>query len=87
MRSYPTLYRGVEYRSRLEARWAAFFTEIGWRTTRIHCQANSDPSSAADSQFHPPAGVLGEFWHDSGTGWNDGEKFGANSRWSWDTGL
>lgn len=29
MQSYPTLYRGVEYRSRLEARWAAFFTEIG----------------------------------------------------------
>lgn len=26
----PTLYRGVQYRSRLEARWAAFFDEIGW---------------------------------------------------------
>ncbi len=27
----PTLYDGVRYRSRLEARYAAFFTEIGWR--------------------------------------------------------
>lgn len=28
-----TLYRGIEFRSRLEARWAAFFTEIGWAYT------------------------------------------------------
>lgn len=28
-----TLYRGIEYRSRLEARWAAFFSGIGWRYT------------------------------------------------------
>lgn len=28
-----TLYSGIEYRSRLEARWAAFFDEIGWRHT------------------------------------------------------
>lgn len=27
----PTVYRGVQYRSRLEARWAAFFTLMGWR--------------------------------------------------------
>jgi hypothetical protein len=26
----PTLYRGIEYRSRLEARWAAFFSGLGW---------------------------------------------------------
>jgi len=26
----PTLYRGVRYRSRLEARWAAFFSLLGW---------------------------------------------------------
>lgn len=26
----PTHYRGVLYRSRLEAKWAAFFDEIGW---------------------------------------------------------
>jgi hypothetical protein len=26
----PTLYRGVQYRSRLEARWAAFFDLVGW---------------------------------------------------------
>jgi hypothetical protein len=27
----PTLYKGREYRSRLEARWAAFFDLAGWR--------------------------------------------------------
>ena len=26
----PTMYRGRQYRSRLEARWAAFFTILGW---------------------------------------------------------
>lgn len=27
----PTLYRGVQYRSRLEARWATFFDLLGWK--------------------------------------------------------
>lgn len=27
----PTVYRGRQYRSRLEAKWAAFFDLIGWR--------------------------------------------------------
>src|SRR4051812_23407737 len=26
----PTCYRGVQYRSRLEAKWAAFFDLLGW---------------------------------------------------------
>lgn len=26
----PTLYQGVQYRSRLEAKWAAFFDLLGW---------------------------------------------------------
>jgi hypothetical protein len=30
-RGIPTVYAGIEFRSRLEARWAAFFDEIGWR--------------------------------------------------------
>lgn len=29
----PTVYRGVRYRSRLEARWAAFFDQLGWNHT------------------------------------------------------
>lgn len=29
----PTVYNGVKYRSRLEARWAAFFDLLGWRHT------------------------------------------------------
>lgn len=28
-----TIYRGIEYRSRLEARWASFFTGLGWHFT------------------------------------------------------
>lgn len=28
--SIPTIYRGRRYRSRLEARWAAFFDLLGW---------------------------------------------------------
>lgn len=31
MQSYPTIYKGVRYRSRLEAKWAAFFDLLGWR--------------------------------------------------------
>jgi hypothetical protein len=27
----PTRYGGVQFRSRLEARWAAFFDLAGWR--------------------------------------------------------
>lgn len=26
----PTVYRGIEFRSRVEARWAAMFTNLGW---------------------------------------------------------
>lgn len=30
-RGIPTTIDGIEYRSRLEARWATFFGQIGWR--------------------------------------------------------
>jgi len=30
MRAIPTVYRGVRFRSRLEATWAAFFDLVGW---------------------------------------------------------
>ncbi len=30
-RGIPTLYRGVRFRSRTEARWASFFDELGWK--------------------------------------------------------
>ena len=30
MHAIPTFWRGVQFRSRLEARWAAFFTRMGW---------------------------------------------------------
>jgi hypothetical protein len=30
IKAHPTKYNGVQYRSRLEARWAAFFDMIGW---------------------------------------------------------
>lgn len=31
IKAHPTKYNGVQYRSRLEARWAAFFDLIGWQ--------------------------------------------------------
>lgn len=31
MNAIPTTYRGINFRSRLEARWAAFFNALGWR--------------------------------------------------------
>lgn len=31
VKAHPTMYRGVQYRSRLEARWAAFFDLAGWQ--------------------------------------------------------
>jgi hypothetical protein len=30
MKAIPTIYSGVRFRSRLEAKWAAFFDRIGW---------------------------------------------------------
>lgn len=30
-RAIPTLYAGVQFRSRLEAKWAAFFDVVGWQ--------------------------------------------------------
>lgn len=30
MKAYPTLYRGIQMRSRLESRWAAMFDHLGW---------------------------------------------------------
>lgn len=31
IKAIPTDYRGVHFRSRLEAKWAAFFDLVGWR--------------------------------------------------------
>jgi hypothetical protein len=33
IKAIPTRYKGVQYRSRLEAKWAAFFDNIGWQYT------------------------------------------------------
>jgi hypothetical protein len=33
LKAKPTVYAGIEFRSRLEARWAAFFDRIGHRWT------------------------------------------------------
>lgn len=31
IRAHPTTYAGIRFRSRLEATWAAFFDQLGWR--------------------------------------------------------
>jgi hypothetical protein len=33
VKAIPTVYRGVEYRSRLEAKWSCLFDQIGWQHT------------------------------------------------------
>jgi hypothetical protein len=33
IKAIPTMFQGIQMRSRLEARWAAFFTECGWEWT------------------------------------------------------
>lgn len=40
IKAIPTLHNGVQYRSRLEARWGAFFNLIGWRTEYEPCDFN-----------------------------------------------
>jgi hypothetical protein len=37
IKAIPTMYRGRQYRSRLEARWAAFFDELGWHAEYEPC--------------------------------------------------
>lgn len=32
-KAVPTLYNGIQFRSKLEAQWAAFFDLVGWRYT------------------------------------------------------
>lgn len=31
IKAYPTVYKGMRYRSRLEAKWSAFFDVLGWQ--------------------------------------------------------
>jgi hypothetical protein len=31
IKAHPTMYSGVQFRSRLEARWACFFDLVGWK--------------------------------------------------------
>jgi hypothetical protein len=57
VRSYPTSYNGSRFRSRLEARWAAFFDLIGWRWTYEPFDADG---YVPDFQIHGPTGLLVE---------------------------
>lgn len=36
----PTMYKGIQFRSRLEATWAAFFDELYWRWEYEPCDFN-----------------------------------------------
>lgn len=47
----PTTYQHTLFRSRLEARWAAFFDLVGWRfETNI---ARLWPQAGTDTQWQP----------------------------------
>lgn len=56
-RSYPTLYNGSRFRSRLEARWAAFFDLVGWRWTYEPFDVTG---YIPDFAIHGPASLLVE---------------------------
>jgi hypothetical protein len=45
-----TVYRGSLFRSRLEARWAAFFDLFGWDWVCLLCDGISKNESANESQ-------------------------------------
>lgn len=40
IKAKPTMYRGVLFRSRLEAKWAAFFDNVGWHWGYEPCEFN-----------------------------------------------
>lgn len=66
IKAVPTLYNGVNYRSKLEAQWAAFFDEMGWEHTYepfeinglipdfiIYCTTKSYPVSQMIVEIKP----------------------------------
>jgi hypothetical protein len=55
MKAIPTTFAGVRMRSRLEARWASFFTECGWRWTY---EPFDTEGWAPDFTLHMPAGDI-----------------------------
>lgn len=40
IKAKPTRYKGIPFRSRLEARWAAFFDKLGWEWEYEPCDFN-----------------------------------------------
>lgn len=55
MKAIPTTFAGVQMRSRLEARWAAFFTNCGWKWTY---EPFDTEGWAPDFTLHMPAGDI-----------------------------
>lgn len=56
MKAHPTTYAGVNFRSRLEARWAAFFDCMGVRWDYEPCDfAGWTPDFRLDERGCPPA--------------------------------
>ena len=55
MKAIPTTFAGVRMRSRLEARWASFFTNCGWKWTY---EPFDTDGWAPDFTLHMPAGDI-----------------------------
>lgn len=55
MKAIPTTFAGVRMRSRLEARWAAFFSACGWRWTYEPFDAEG---WTPDFTLHMPTGEI-----------------------------
>jgi hypothetical protein len=68
IKAIPTKYNGRQYRSRLEARWAAFFDLLGWRFEYEPCDLGTWSPDFALWGIHPQSPVLVEVkpidhWH------------------------
>lgn len=54
MKAIDTIYNGYRFRSRLEARWAVFFDELGWQYT-YEAEGFELPSGRYLPDFYLPA--------------------------------
>lgn len=67
MRPIPTKYRGVTYRSRVEARWAVFFEAMGWAATYEQEGLDLDGVWYLPDFWLPALGVYAEIKADAPT--------------------
>lgn len=61
IQAIPTVYNGVQFRSRTEARWAVFFDALGIRWFYEH-EGYQLPEHCDGDQTYAPCNYLPDFW-------------------------